>query len=162
MSEETSQPANDGAGQPENDETSRPARNEDLVARLRDARRREKGMTLFYRALAAAAEDAGRVADAERLNELHADEQHHLSRLTARLLELGEAPAGLRDMERPEVDLPTWEEAARQREAGEVEYYRAWIDGGIDDAATGDVVAEILESEVHHHRDLGGKWMPAT
>jgi len=135
---------------------------DDLVARLRDARHREKGMTLFYRALAAAAEDAGRVDDAERLNELHADEQHHLSRLTARLLELGEAPASLREIERPEIDLGQWEEAARQREADEVDYYRAWIDGGISDAATADVVAEILESEVHHHRDLGGKWMPAN
>lgn len=139
-----------------------PATPEDLVDRLRDARRREKGMTLFYRALAAAAEDAGRFDDAERLNELHADEQHHLSRLTARLLELGAAPASLRDLERPEVDLETWEESARTREAGEIDYYRGWIDEGIGDAATSDVVTEILESEVHHHRDLGGKWMPAN
>jgi rubrerythrin len=134
----------------------------DPIARLREARRREKAMTLFYRALAAAAEDAGMVEDAERLNELHADEQHHLSRLTARLLELGEAPAGLREMPRPEVDLTRWEVDAREREASEVEYYRAWLDRGIDDLATRDVVAEILESEVHHHRDLGGKWMPAN
>ncbi len=134
----------------------------DLVGRLRDARRREKEMTLFYRALAAAAEDAGRGEDAERLNELHADEQHHLSRLTARLLELGEAPANLREVERPEVDLGQWEDAARRREADEIDYYRTWIDTGIDDDATKDVVAEILESEVHHHRDLGGKWMPAN
>ena len=138
------------------------ATDDDLVGRLRDARRREKEMTLFYRALAAAAEDAGRAEDAERLNELHADEQHHLSRLTARLLELGEAPESLRGMERPEVDLGQWEDAARRREAGEIDYYRTWIDAGIDDDATKDVVAEILESEVHHHRDLGGKWMPAN
>ena len=65
-------------------------------------------------------------------------------------------------MERPDVDLARWEEVAREREAGEVEYYRVWIDGGIDDSSTRDIVAEILESEVHHHRDLGGKWMPAN
>lgn len=132
------------------------------MERLREARRREKSMTLFYRALAAAAEDAGRVGEAERLNELHADEQHHLSRLTARLLELGEAPASLRDMERPAVDLDRWEAEAREREAAEIAYYRAWLDDGLEDATTRAVVNEILESELHHHRDLGGKWMPAN
>lgn len=139
-----------------------PDSDRDHVARLRDARRREKAMTLFYRALAADAEDAGRAEDAERLNELHADEQHHLSRLTARLLELGRAPESLRAMERPDVVLARWEDDAREREASEVEYYRAWLDEGIADHATRGVVEEILESEVHHHRDLGGKWMPAN
>jgi hypothetical protein len=134
----------------------------DLIERLRDARRREKAMTLFYRALAAEAEEAGRAEDSERLNGLHADEQHHLSRLTARLLELGEVPDGLREIRRPEVDVTRWEEDAREREASEVEYYRAWLDEGLDDHATRDVVVEILESETHHHRDLGGKWMPAN
>lgn len=133
-----------------------------VVARLREARRREKAMTLFYRALAAEAELAGRERDSERLNELHADEQHHLSRLTARLLELGEAPDDLRDLGRPDVDLARWEEDARAREASEVDYYRGWLDEEIEDVATREVVAEILESEVHHHRDLGGKWMPAS
>lgn len=135
---------------------------DDTIARLHDARRREKEMTLFYRALAAAAEDAGRPDASERLNELHADEQHHLSRLTARLLELGEAPANLRAMERPVVELDRWEMDAREREADEVAYYRTWHDAGITDSTTREVVAEILESEVHHHRDLGGKWMPAN
>ena len=132
------------------------------VDRLQDARRREKAMTLFYRALAAAAEDADRASDVERLNELHADEQHHLSRLTARILELGGTPEGLRDVPRPAVDLDRWEVDAREREADEVAYYRAWMDDGIEDVETREVVAEILESEVHHHRDLGGKWMPAV
>lgn len=130
--------------------------------RLAEAREREKGMTLFYRALAALAEEADRPVDVERLNELHADEQHHLSRLTARLIELGGAPGDLRSVPRPEVDLDTWEPAAREREAGEVAYYRAWLEAGEEDAETRDLVQEILESEEHHHRDLGGKWMPAT
>lgn len=132
------------------------------VERLREARRREKSMTLFYRALAAAAEDEGREGDAERLNELHADEQHHLSRLTARLLELGATPESLREMERPEVDLDRWEVEAREREAAEIAYYRGWLDDDLEDATTREVVNEILESELHHHRDLGGKWMPAN
>jgi rubrerythrin len=135
---------------------------DDVITRLRDARRREKAMTLFYRAAAAEAEQEGRSGDSERLNELHADEQHHLSRLTARLLELGATPGSLQEIVRPEVDLGRWEQDARAREADEVEYYRAWLDEGIGDAATREVVAEILESEVHHHRDLGGKWMPAN
>ncbi len=135
---------------------------EDPIERLHDARRREKRMTLFYRALAAAAEDDGRPEDSQRLNELHADEQHHLSRLTARLLELGAPPESLRELARPDVDLGRWEDDARQREASEVAYYREWLDAGIDDDETREVVEEILESEVHHHRNLGGKWMPAT
>jgi len=134
----------------------------DSTGRLVSAREREKEMTLFYRALAAAAEDAGRLAEAERLNALHADEQHHLSRLTARLLELGGAPADLRGLPRPEVSLDRWEVDAREREADEVGFYRAWLEAGEEDHATRDLVQEILESEEHHHRDLGGKWMPAT
>jgi len=133
-----------------------------LQERLAEAREREKGMTLFYRALAALAEDAGRPADAERLNDLHADEQHHLSRLTARLIELGGSPADLRSITRPDVDLEVWEGAAREREADEVAYYRAWLEPGEDDEETRALIEEILESEEHHHRDLGGKWMPAT
>jgi rubrerythrin len=133
-----------------------------LADRLRDARRREKGMTLFYRALAALAEDLGRGDASERLNGLHADEQHHLSRITARLLELGEVPGDLRDVARPGVDFDSWESDARQREADEIDHYTAWLDEGVGDAETEEIVREILESEVHHHRDLGGKWMPAT
>ena len=56
-------------------------------ALLEASRLREKAQTLFYRALAAQAIAAGDDDASERLNDLHADEQHHLSRLTARLLE---------------------------------------------------------------------------
>ncbi|MDT8369435.1 MAG: hypothetical protein RQ745_09535 [Longimicrobiales bacterium] len=134
----------------------------ELVERLESARRSEKRMTLFYRALAAEAEAAGRIEDAERLNGLHADEQHHLSRLTARLLELGGRPADLHGIERIPADLAVWEAAAREREAAEIAHYRGWIEEGIEDIETRAVVEEILTSERHHHRDLGGKWMPAS
>lgn len=134
----------------------------DAQTRLAEAREREKAMTLFYRALAADAEDAGRAVDVERLNNLHADEQHHLSRLTARLIELGGTPADLRSVPRPAAVLETWEADAREREADEVAYYRAWLESGEEDAETRSLVEEILESEEHHNRDLGGKWMPAT
>jgi len=130
--------------------------------RLAEAREREKGMTLFYRALAAEAELVGRSEDVERLNDLHADEQHHLSRLTARLLELGGVPTDLARAPRPTVDLEFWEVTAREREADEVAYYREWLGDDEIDEATRELVEEILESEEHHHRDLGGKWMPAT
>ena len=66
-----------------------------LIEPLEQARAAEKAQALFYRALAAEAEARGNERLSERLNELHADEQHHLSRLTARLLELGATPDDL-------------------------------------------------------------------
>ncbi len=137
------------------------AATDDLLARLATARRQEKGMTLFYRALAAEAELEGREEEAERLNGLHADEQHHLSRLTARLLELGVAPESLREIPRPTPGLDGWEGPARDREAREIAFYREWVAAGVEDDVTLAIVNEILESEEHHHRELGGKWMSA-
>lgn len=131
------------------------------VERLREARRREKSMTLFYRALAAAAEDEGREGDAERLNELHADEQHHLSRLTARVLELGGRPAALRDVPAPEASLDGWEAVAREREREEIAWYESLMEGGRLDPVTRAVIDEIVASERQHERILGGKWMSA-
>jgi rubrerythrin len=120
----------------------------------------EKEQTLFYRSLAAAAEEQGRAAESERLNELHADEQHHLSRLTARILELGgepeDLPGGLR-----EAALDDWESRARTREEEEIRFYRRVLDEGSLDKETRAVVDEIMESEQHHRRHLGGKWMSA-
>lgn len=131
-----------------------------LLTRLREARRLEKAQTLFYRSLAAAAEDAGRAAESERLNELHADEQHHLSRLTARVLELGgkpeDLPGGLR-----EVTLDGWETEARRREEEEVAFYDGLLGEGILDGETREVVEEIRASEEQHRQHLGGKWMSA-
>jgi len=58
----------------------------DALEALHEARAAEKEQAAFYRRLAAEAEALGDDALAERLNGLHADEQHHLSRLTARSL----------------------------------------------------------------------------
>jgi rubrerythrin len=133
---------------------------EALVALLEEGREREKSQTLFYRRLAARAQDAGDEPAAERLNELHADEQHHLSRLTARVLELGGTPRDLRGVEAPETLWPDWEELARTREGGEVTWYQAALSSGLD-PDTRAVLEEILSSERSHRSELGGKWMSA-
>jgi rubrerythrin len=132
-----------------------------LTERLAEARRREKERTRLYRSRAAAAEEAGDFAASERLNGLHADEQHHLSRLTARILELGdpleELPGGLLDG----VGLEGWELAARAEEEVEVAFYEALLAERPMDETTRGILEEILESERHHLEHLGGKWMPA-
>ena len=97
---------------------------------------------------------------AERLNALHADEQHHLSRLTARLLELGEAPQDLSSLPPEEAVYEGWEDVAREREGLEIEWYEGIL-RSIDDGHTREIIIEILESERHHRQELGGKWMPA-
>tara|TARA_B100001123_G_scaffold19809_5_gene22050 strand:+ start:7520 stop:7906 length:387 start_codon:yes stop_codon:yes gene_type:complete len=127
---------------------------------LEESREREKTQTMYYRVLAADAA-AGEDAEAtERLNDLHADEQHHLSRLTARVLELGHVPRDLSALAVSAGELDGWEEEAREREAEEVRWYEAVT--GLDlDEATLVVLGEILVSERHHLRDLRGKWMSA-
>jgi rubrerythrin len=132
----------------------------DLVGVLEACRVREKAQTLFYRALAAEASDVGDERAVDRLNDLHADEQHHLSRLTARLLELGHAPGDLSAVPAPGGRLADWEDVARAREADEVRWYEAAIGLHLD-AATRGVLAAILDSERHHERELAGKWMSA-
>lgn len=131
-----------------------------ILRALAEGRLREKRQTIFYRALAAEAEWADRPAEAERLNELHADEQHHLSRLTARVLELGGAPDDLRKVAGPDVSLDGWEDVARSREGEEVRWYEELLERSLDEA-TRRVVDEILESERHHRAELRGKWMSA-
>ncbi len=133
---------------------------QDVPALLAESRRREKAQTQYYRALASVAESEGDGPVSERLNELHADEQHHLSRLTARLNELGETPEDLSSVTGEEAVYHGWEKVARDRELREIEWYEK-ISAVIDDPATRGVIAEILESERHHRRELGGKWMPA-
>lgn len=128
---------------------------------LEEGRAREKDQTLFYRALAADAGAAGLDELVERLNDLHADEQHHLSRLTARILELGKTPRALPPQE---LDLPSqedWEQVARAREEEEVLWYREALKNPDLDSRTQAVLEEILASEEHHSRDLSGKWMSA-
>lgn len=131
-----------------------------VPALLAESRKREKAQTLFYRKLAADAELALDGALSERLNELHADEQHHLSRLTARLLELGATPDDLRDVATPAARLEAWEESAREREREEVSWYEHALEHAVD-AETRAVLIEILDSERHHHAELRGKWMSA-
>ena len=132
----------------------------ELIAALEEARAAEKAQALFYRALAADAEARGDGALSERLNELHADEQHHLSRLTARLLEVGAAPADLAHVTAHRVDLGEWEAAARPRETDEVGRYEALLARELD-AHTAAVLRDILETERHHAEELGGKWTVA-
>jgi hypothetical protein len=127
---------------------------------LAESRIREKAQALFYRWLAAEAEMARQETEVERLHELHADEQHHLSRVTARLLELRGTAAELEDVTVPTVSLLGWEDAARLREAEEISWYRGVLAAGLD-AGTRALVEAILESEKHHHAELRGKWMSA-
>ena len=131
-----------------------------VVTLLREGRRRELEQALFYRFLSGDAEGEGDAVTAERLNDLLADEQHHVSRLTARLLELGEKP-GNDPVEVPETPgLEGWETVARGREADEVAWYEAAV-ARTDDPATQAILQGILDSERQHLDHLAGKWMPA-
>lgn len=128
---------------------------------LHEGRARELEQALFYRVLAGDAEACGDLSAAERLNELLADEQHHVSRLTARILELGERPHDGRVPQPHVPPLARWEKEARSREEKEV----AWYEGAlrqVDDPPTVALLKEILSSERHHRAGLTGKWMPAT
>jgi rubrerythrin len=133
---------------------------EDLLAGLQRAREAEKEQALYYRALAAAAEELGDAPLAERFNELHADEQHHLSRLTARLMELEAALHELAS-DPPPFGLDGWEEAAAARERGEVVRYEGLLERGAPDEHTAALLREILDTERHHAAELGGKWTKA-
>jgi rubrerythrin len=128
---------------------------------LREGRARELEQALFYRFLSSDAEASGNAAMAERLNELLADEQHHVSRLTARLLELGEKPADARAAAPSLPYLAAWEEEARRREGEEVAWYESAL-ARIEDPETAAVLAGILASERHHREKLSGKWMSAV
>jgi rubrerythrin len=130
------------------------------VATLHGARAAEKRQALFYRGLAAAAEERGDAEVAERLNGLLADEQHHLSRLSARLVELGERLEELDAMRPPGVGLDGWEASARSREQVEITRYETMLRLDLD-ARTTHMIAEFLEAERRHAQELGGKWMSA-
>lgn len=131
-----------------------------VAAALAEARAAEKDQALYYRALAAAAEDADDALLAERLNGLHADEQHHLSRLTARLVEAGYAVTDLPNVMPPVPALDAWEAEAREREIGEVACYRALLQMPLDER-TAAMLREFLAAEERHAEELGGKWMGA-
>jgi len=53
-----------------------------------------------------------------------------------------------------------WEGVARSREAAEVDWYGRALEGELD-STTEALLREILDSEEHHARELGGKWMSA-
>lgn len=132
----------------------------DLIPALEDARAAEKEQALFYRSLAAQAEDRGDAALSERFNDLHADEQHHVSRLTARLLELGADLADIADLTSESVLMDAWTPAAQAREEGEVRRYERLLEAHMDDD-TRALLTEIVDTERHHAAELGGKWTTA-
>lgn len=127
---------------------------------LHAARLAEKRQALFYRALAAAAEDANDTELSERLNGLHADEQHHLSRITVRLVELGEVVGDLGDERQPSVTLDRWEIAAREREGDELARYGQLLQHELD-AKSRLMIEQFIAAERSHAEQLGGKWMGA-
>jgi rubrerythrin len=131
----------------------------DLITALEARRVAEKSQAQFYRSLAADAEASGDRTLSQRLHDLHADEQHHLSRITARILELGGSPGDFP----PAASAPAitgWEQEARSREHEEVAAYRALLELPLDET-TEALIRQILDSEERHAEDLGGKWMPA-
>jgi rubrerythrin len=132
----------------------------ELVAELEACRRAEKEQALFYRRLASDAELRDDVDLAQRFHDLHADEQHHLSRLTARLVETGHSAADLGDLRFGEVEAAGWEEVARGREEAEIRRYEALLAGELDEH-TRALAEQILEVERNHARELGGKWTMA-
>ncbi len=139
-----------------------------LDAFLLETRRREKSQTRIYRHLAALAANADDVEAIDRLNELHADEQHHLSRITARLLEFGYSSDQITELDsgapKTNLTLPAshenWTEVAETLERMEIEWYERSAEVEMD-PRTRAIVQEIVESERHHLLHLGGKWMPA-
>lgn len=135
----------------------------EAIGRLEMARAAERLQTRFYRALAAEAVSSGDLSGEERLNELHADEQHHLARITARLLELGLVPEPLAEPRAAgSLPWPDWENEARVREEEEVRFYTELLEAGGLDPVTQEIIEEILASERQHARVLGGKWVPAS
>jgi D-sedoheptulose 7-phosphate isomerase len=133
---------------------------DDTLALLREARSAEKRQALFYRALAAAAEDADEEGLSERLNGMHADEQHHLSRITVRLMELEQPVDEVAGESVAAVQLEGWEDLARGREAEEIARYAALLKRELDDK-TRNMIEQFIEAERHHSINLGGKYMGA-
>jgi rubrerythrin len=134
--------------------------NEATIRLMHGARLAEKQQALFYRTLAAAAEAANDADLSERLNGLHADEQHHLSRLTARLVELAQPVADLSAEPVPAAGLDGWEAVAREREGAELARYAQLLQHELDEK-TRSMIEQFVEAERSHAEQLGGKWMGA-
>lgn len=133
---------------------------QEAIEALESARIAEREQAAFYRTLAVEAEAAGDADAAERLNQLHADEQHQLSRLTARLVELGQSPAPLAGPPSRAAVLKGWEADARRLEEAEQRRYERLLRLDLDDE-TSALIEEILRVERLHAENLGGKWMGA-
>lgn len=132
----------------------------ELVGALEACREAEKEQALFYRGLATLAEEVGEGELANRFQELHADEQHHLSRLTARLVELGHLPADLSAVRGQAAEVVGWEEVARRREVDETRRYERLLGHPLD-PQTRALLESIVEVERRHAEQLGGKWTMA-
>jgi rubrerythrin len=128
----------------------------EIIQQLHAARRGEKEQALFYRELAAQAEEQENAQLSEDLNGLHADEQHHLSRLTVRLIELDEELEDLNSVRAPLGSIAD----LREREQAEVERYTHMLTLDLD-AATRDLIEEILTAETQHAQTHSGKHMNA-
>lgn len=127
---------------------------------LEAARASEREQAAFYRALAAEAEESGDALLAERLNGLGAEEQHQLSRLTERLVELGETPDSLDGPPARAAVLRGWEADARRLESGEQRRYELLLERNLD-PATRRLVEDILRVERLHGETLGDHRMGA-
>ncbi len=130
------------------------------LAEVDECRLAEKEQAQFYRSLAVQAEALGDDQLSQRFHELHADEQHHFSRLTARMLEFGRAPEDGPRRRPPEISLDGWEPIARSREEAEIQRYSKLLGSDLD-ARTDALVRDILQVENHHAEELGGKWTKA-
>lgn len=133
---------------------------EDTLRALAVCRQAEKEQALFYRSLASQAEEQGDESLSQRFHDLHADEQHHLSRLTARMVELGGQPPSLDGVRTQPAGLEGWETLARRRERDEVRRYEILLAQELD-ASTRALVDQIVEVEKRHAEELGGKWTMA-
>ena len=131
------------------------------AAALHEARALEKEQAQFYRVLSAQAEAQGNAADIEALNGLLADEQHHLSRLSVRLVELGEDLAPLSDALLPsDAIYPSWHEVARIRERKEIARYEGILAMELD-SETAAMIRGFLDAERQHEQHLAGKYTDA-
>jgi rubrerythrin len=131
------------------------------VPALHEARALEKEQAQFYRVLSTQAEAAGNIEDIEALNGLLADEQHHLSRLSVRLVELGEELAAFSDAHMPsEAVYDNWHDVARIRERKEVARYEAILKLPLD-PETAAMIRGFLEVERQHEQHLAGKYTDA-
>ena len=131
------------------------------AAALHEARALEKEQAQFYRVLSSLAEEEGSAEAIEALNGLLADEQHHLSRLSVRLVELGEDLAPLNDAHMPsDAIYASWRDVARIRERKEIARYENILRMQIDEE-TARMIAGFVEVEKQHEEHLAGKYTDA-